>query len=101
MHILHRFGVSGFPTLKFFPKNNKAGEDYDGGRDVDDFVTFINEKCGTSRDSKGQLTTKVCAHLTMFSSRVLISNSDLPFHLIGWYCRAPRQFGEGIFECKG
>lgn len=54
-----RYGVSGYPTLKFFPKSNKAGEDYDGGRDLNDFVTFINEKSGTSRDGKGQLTSKV------------------------------------------
>ncbi|XP_047326689.1 probable protein disulfide-isomerase A6 [Impatiens glandulifera] len=53
-----KYGVSGYPTLKFFPKGNKAGEDYNGGRDLDDFVTFINEKCGTSRDAKGQLTDK-------------------------------------------
>lgn len=53
-----KYGVTGFPTLKFFPKSNKAGEDYDGGRDLDDFVTFINEKSGTSRDAKGQLTDK-------------------------------------------
>ena len=51
--------MSGYPTLKFFPKSNKAGEDYDGGRDLDDFVNFINEKCGTSRDGKGQYTSKV------------------------------------------
>ena len=56
---LCRYGVSGFPTLKFFPKGNKAGEDYDGGRDLDDFVKFINEKCGTSRDPKGHLTSEV------------------------------------------
>ncbi|KAL3515974.1 hypothetical protein ACH5RR_022876 [Cinchona calisaya] len=56
--IAEKYGVSGYPTLKFFPKSNKAGEDYDGGRDLDDFVTFINEKCGTSRDAKGQLTSK-------------------------------------------
>ncbi|KAK6143860.1 hypothetical protein DH2020_024208 [Rehmannia glutinosa] len=41
-----KYGVSGFPTLKFFPKNNKDGEDYDGGRDLDEFVTFINERAG-------------------------------------------------------
>ncbi|KAF8394636.1 hypothetical protein HHK36_020850 [Tetracentron sinense] len=56
--LAEKYGVSGFPTLKFFPKSNKAGEDYDGDRDLDDFVTFINEKCGTSRDGKGQLTSK-------------------------------------------
>ncbi|KAK4799244.1 hypothetical protein SAY86_024609 [Trapa natans] len=53
-----KYGVSGYPTLKFFPKGNKAGEEYEGGRDVDDFVKFINEKCGTSRDAKGQYTSK-------------------------------------------
>ncbi|XP_051124662.1 protein disulfide-isomerase like 2-1-like [Andrographis paniculata] len=56
--LAERYGVSGYPTLKFFPKNNKAGEDYDGGRDLDEFVTFINEKCGTYRDEKGQLTSE-------------------------------------------
>lgn len=56
--LAEKYGVSGYPTLKFFPKGNKAGEDYDGGRDVNDFVTFINEKCGTSRDAKGQLTSE-------------------------------------------
>lgn len=56
--LAEKYGVSGYPTLKFFPKNNKAGEDYDGGRDLDEFVTFINEKSGASRDGKGQLTSK-------------------------------------------
>lgn len=56
--LAEKYDVSGFPTLKFFPKGNKAGEDYDGGRDLDDFVNFINAKCGTSRDTKGQLTDK-------------------------------------------
>ncbi|KAL3625668.1 hypothetical protein CASFOL_030522 [Castilleja foliolosa] len=51
------YGVSGYPTLKFFPKN-EAGADYDGGRDLEDFVTFINEKCGTSRDANGQPNSK-------------------------------------------
>jgi protein disulfide-isomerase A6 len=52
-----KYGVSGFPTLKFFPKGNKDGEDYEGGRDLENFVSFINEKSGTNRDSKGQLTS--------------------------------------------
>lgn len=56
--LAEKYGVSGYPTLKFFPRGNKAGEDYDGGRDLEDFVSFINEKCGTSRDGNGQLTSK-------------------------------------------
>ncbi|CAA7398359.1 unnamed protein product [Spirodela intermedia] len=56
--LAEKYGVGGYPTLKFFPKNNKAGDDYNGGRDLDDFVAFINEKSGTSRDTKGQLTSK-------------------------------------------
>lgn len=56
--LAEKYGISGFPTLKVFPKGNKDGEDYDGGRDVDDFVSFINEKSGTNRDAKGQLTVK-------------------------------------------
>jgi len=44
-----RYKVSGFPTIKWFPKNNKDGEDYNGGREAEDFVKFINEKTGAQR----------------------------------------------------
>jgi len=47
------YGVSGDPTIKFFPRGNKAGEDYTGGREVADFVSFINEKSGTERIAGG------------------------------------------------
>ncbi|KAJ4727774.1 Protein disulfide isomerase-like 2-2 [Melia azedarach] len=56
--LAEKYGVSGYPTLKFFPKSNKAGEDYGGGRDLEDFVSFINERSGSHRDAKGQLTSE-------------------------------------------
>ncbi|CAN1859838.1 Probable protein disulfide-isomerase A6 [Linum perenne] len=56
--LAERYGVTGFPTLKFFSKSNKAGEAYGGGRDLDNFVSFINDRCGTSRDANGKLTPK-------------------------------------------
>jgi len=43
------YDVKGYPTIKFFPKNNKAGEDYNGGREASDFVTFLNERAGSER----------------------------------------------------
>ncbi len=33
-----RFGVAGFPTLKWFPGNGAEPEDYQGGRDLDALV---------------------------------------------------------------
>jgi protein disulfide-isomerase A6 len=50
-----KYGVSGFPTIKFFPKGNKDGEEYSAGREVDDFVKFINSKTGSTRVVGGGL----------------------------------------------
>lgn len=52
-----RFGVTGFPTLKFFPKGGDVSkpEDYNGGREVNDFVSFLNGKAGTKRLASGGL----------------------------------------------
>jgi protein disulfide-isomerase A1 len=37
--------VRGFPTLKFFPagSKNRGGQDYKGGRELDDFKKFMDE----------------------------------------------------------
>jgi len=51
-----RFGVSGFPTIKFFPKDNKEGEAYNGGRSQEDFITYLNARCGLKRVAGGGLT---------------------------------------------
>ena len=53
-----KYGVQGFPTLKFFPRNNKAGVDYSKGRTESDFVDFINTECGTQRDVSGKLNER-------------------------------------------
>jgi len=53
-----RYEVSGFPTLKFFPKSNKKGEPYNGGREESDLLGFLNEKAGTHRQLDGQLNSQ-------------------------------------------
>lgn len=68
-----RYEVSGYPTLKFFPKSNKAGEEYDAGRELDDFVNFINDKSGTNRDGKGQLTSNVLPDNLTNDSKIIFS----------------------------
>jgi len=54
--IAEKNSVSGFPTIKFFSKENKEGEEYSGGRDEQDFIDFLNDRCGTSRTAGGGLT---------------------------------------------
>jgi protein disulfide-isomerase A6 len=33
--------IRGYPTLMFYPKDNKAGISYDGDRDVDSFIAWL------------------------------------------------------------
>ncbi|KAJ7707688.1 disulfide isomerase [Mycena rosella] len=51
-----KYGVSSFPTIKFFAKGSTEPEDYEGGRSEADFVAFLNKKCGTERAVGGGLS---------------------------------------------
>jgi len=54
--IAGKFGVTGFPTLKWFSKTEKdAPEPYEGARDVQSFINFINRKAGVNRQANGRL----------------------------------------------
>lgn len=44
------FEISGFPTIKFFPKgDDKTPIAYEGARTEAGFVEFLNKHCGTHR----------------------------------------------------
>jgi len=36
-----RYGVEGYPTIKWFPKGTLNAEDYEGGRETDDIVDYV------------------------------------------------------------
>jgi protein disulfide-isomerase A6 len=55
-----RFGVQGFPTLKWFDgKKGSDPEDYNGGRDLESLTKFINEKTGVKAKSKKEAPSAV------------------------------------------
>jgi len=56
--IAQMYGVSSFPTIKFFGKGRENKEKpmaYNGGRTEQAFVDFLNEQCGTHRAIGGGL----------------------------------------------
>jgi protein disulfide-isomerase A6 len=50
--------VSSYPTIKFFPRGSTTPEMYEGARNEDALVAFMNEKAGTHRVIGGGLDAK-------------------------------------------
>jgi len=53
-----RFGVQGFPTIKFFDGKSDKPEDYNGGRDLESLTQFITKKTGV-KPKKAKAKTPV------------------------------------------
>eukprot|EP00960_Hanusia_phi_P044031 756416-Hanusia_phi.AAC.2 len=47
-----KYGVSGYPTIKYFPTGDKEGKPYNGGRSLDDLKKFA-EVCAEARRIEG------------------------------------------------
>jgi len=47
-----RFGVQGFPTLKYFDGKSDTPEDYKSGRDLESLTKFLQEKTGSKPKAK-------------------------------------------------
>ncbi|KAF1989885.1 disulfide isomerase [Aulographum hederae CBS 113979] len=48
-------GITGFPTIKWFPAGSKEAVPYEGARSESAFVQFVNENAGTHRSVGGGL----------------------------------------------
>lgn len=54
-----KYGIQGFPTLKFFDGVSEEPQEYSGGRDFDSLADFITEKTGVRPKRKFTLPSKV------------------------------------------
>lgn len=60
-----RFGVQGFPTLKWFDGKSKDPVDYNSGRDLESLSAFIQEKTGVkSRAAKVESNVEMLTDTT-------------------------------------
>jgi len=81
-----RFDVHGFPTLKWFPKGSTTPEAYEGGRTVDDIVTFVNNKAGTKARVKKAPSFVVDLTSSNFDSIALDSTKDVLVEFFAPWC---------------
>lgn len=51
--LAEKFGVRGFPTIKYIPRGKLAegADDYNGGRTKDDFLSFLKTRDAAARDA--------------------------------------------------
>lgn len=54
-----KYGISGFPTIKWFDGKSKDPEDYKGGRDLESFQSFITEKTGVRPKKEAKMPSQV------------------------------------------
>ncbi|KAJ4141325.1 Protein disulfide-isomerase erp38 [Fusarium equiseti] len=54
-----RFGIQGFPTLKFFDGKSAKPEEYKSGRDLESLTNFIVEKTGVKPKKKLEMPSEV------------------------------------------
>jgi protein disulfide-isomerase A6 len=74
-----KYGVTGFPTLKWFGKDSKeTPEPYEAARDVQSFVDFVNQKAGTKRTADGKLNKDAgrVAALDAIASKFVADGAD-------------------------
>ncbi|KAJ2782367.1 hypothetical protein H4R18_002300 [Coemansia javaensis] len=79
-----KYGVEGFPTLKFFAKGGDAGkpEDYAGGRDLDSLAGFVREKTGVAARIKKPVSHVVELDYAKFKDTAL---DEAKFVLVEFY----------------
>jgi len=54
-----RFGIQGFPTIKYFDGKSEKPEDYNGGRDLESLTKFLTEKTGIRPKKKAAAPSQV------------------------------------------
>jgi len=69
--IAQKFGVQGYPTIKYFPKGSTTPEEYDGGRSADTIVSWVNKKVGANKVVKKAPTAVTVLDSTNFDAIAL------------------------------
>jgi len=81
-----RFGIDGFPTIKYFPSSSLEAIDYNGGRTATDLADFINNKVGTNIKIKSSSSSVVDLSDSNFDDIVINSNKHVLVEFFAPWC---------------
>jgi len=82
-----RFGIKGFPTLKWFPKGVEGEpEDYSGGRDLDALSSFVTKKSGVKSSIVKNVPAVTVLTAATFENDVLNSKKSALVEFFAPWC---------------
>jgi protein disulfide-isomerase A6 len=82
--LCHHFGVEGYPTIVFYPRNNATGIEYSGDRTVDAFVSYV-ENAAQSKASPSPINNLINLTQNSWPKRITPTSCGLVlFHF--HYC---------------
>mmetsp|Transcript_420 Transcript_420/g.553 ORF Transcript_420/g.553 Transcript_420/m.553 type:complete len:358 (-) Transcript_420:436-1509(-) len=81
-----KFGVRGFPTIKWFPKGATEPEDFDGSRSADGIIQWINERTGLRRKVKAAPSAVIDLTADNFNAIVFDNTKDVFVEFYAPWC---------------
>ncbi|CAE7813466.1 PDIL2-1, partial [Symbiodinium microadriaticum] len=84
--LAQKYGVQGYPTIKYFPKGSMEPEEYAGGRTADTIVSWVNEKIGTSKKVKKAPTAVTVLDDASFDAVALDPNKNVLVEFYAPWC---------------
>eukprot|EP00475_Leptophrys_vorax_P005924 TRINITY_DN1359_c0_g3_i1.p1 TRINITY_DN1359_c0_g3~~TRINITY_DN1359_c0_g3_i1.p1 ORF type:complete len:425 (+),score=47.03 TRINITY_DN1359_c0_g3_i1:56-1276(+) len=101
--LAQRYKVSGYPTVWWFPKSNKDGEEYEAGRELGHFVNYLNSKLGTFRAVDGGYNEQAGrnASLDALAQRFMAEGADRAAVLAEAQALAGTADAEDSLQSKG
>jgi hypothetical protein len=81
-----RFGVTGYPTLKMFRDHSSVEgmQDFSGGRDADDIVSYLTKQAGTAAASTKLDSAADAAALAQKEEVVIVRHAQKRFAFVAF-----------------
>jgi protein disulfide-isomerase A6 len=84
--LAQKYGVQGYPTIKFFPSRSSEPEEYTGGRSADTIVSWVNDKIGTSKKVKKAPTPVTVLDAASFDAVALDPTKNVMVEFYAPWC---------------